>query len=121
MSIQRHSALDVSTQANLAFNHDESAGLMLGKKIGGQHNVIVSVHLPRTSATEGQLTSETSEGLPDLRLENHDQRKYTVRQESANQPIQGGQFTQTGEIKSEYNCGHAHQHVSGARALDQGQ
>ena len=55
--IERNSALDVGAKTDFAFDHDQSSGLMLGKKIGGKDDVIVGIALRRRSAEEGQAAA----------------------------------------------------------------
>ena len=43
--VERDSALDVGAQADFALDDDERSGLVLGKKIGGQHDVVVGIAL----------------------------------------------------------------------------
>ena len=82
---------------------------------------MVHVAFGRASAAEGKPAAEPRQHLPDLGLEDHDQGKHRVRKQGADQPVQRGQLTQAGEIKSERQRYHAHQHERGPRALYQGQ
>src|SRR5204862_8051252 len=100
MGVQRHSTLNISTQANLALDHDQRARLMLRKKIRCQHDVVVCIHFSSNRAAESQLAPESRQCLSNFRLENHYQRKDSVRQHRADQPIEGGEFAETCEIKS---------------------
>ena len=57
-SVKRHSAFDVSAKADLALDHDESASLMLGKQIRGQHDVIVRIAFVVGAAEERQAAAK---------------------------------------------------------------
>ena len=62
--IERDSAFDVGAKSDLALNHDESAGLMLGKQIRGQHDVIVGVAFTGGAAKERQAAAKIGKYVP---------------------------------------------------------
>ena len=45
MRVERNAALDVGAQPDLPLDHNQGAGLVLGKQVGGKYDVIVSVGL----------------------------------------------------------------------------
>src|SRR6201997_3898009 len=71
-SIERYAAFDVGAQSDFTFDDDQGAGLVLGEKVGGQHDVVVGITFGRGRAEERQAPSEIGENVANLRLENHD-------------------------------------------------
>ena len=116
--IEGDAAFDVRAQSDLAFNHNQRAGLVLRKKICGQHNVIVGVAIGGRSAEERQPPAQVRKHVPDLRLKDDDQREHQVRKYVADNPVQRGEFADARQIKGDGHHQQPHQHGNGTRAAD---
>ena len=98
--VEGHAAFDVGAQSDFAFDHDECAGLVLGEKIRGQDDVVVGIAVGGRAAQKAQAAAQVGEHVPDLRLEDHDQRKHQVGENVADHPVQRGEFADAREIES---------------------
>src|SRR5581483_5511995 len=114
-----HTAFNVSAQPNLALDHNQGPGLVLGKEIGGKHDVVVSVSLGSERAAEAELPAEARQALADFSRKNDNQREYGVRQEVADEPVQGHQLADAGEIQPQRNGSDTNQHQRCPRASNE--
>ena len=116
--IERDAAFDVGAQSDLALDDDERAGLVLGKKIGGEDDVVVGIAIGGGAVEESQAAAEVGENVANLRLEDDDQREDEVGKHVAHHPVQRGEFADAGEIEDDAHHDQAGQHGRGAGAAD---
>lgn len=119
--VEGNSAFDMGAQSDFTFDHDQRSGLVLGKKIRGQHDVVVGIALPRRPAQKSQSPAQVGEHMPDLGLENNDERKHQVGQDVAHNPVERCEFADAGQVEQHGDDHQAHEHGSGARAADDDQ
>src|SRR6185295_7792533 len=92
LRIQLHSAVDHILQTDVPFDHDQRAGLGRSKGRSRQDYFIVNA-FPKLTAMlprkrHAKTITKRNQGLPDLRLEQHDNRDTDVEQPVAEHKLQ---------------------------------
>ena len=105
-------------RSDFAFDDDQGAGLVLGEKIRGQHDVVVGITIGGRRSEERQAAAEIGEHVANLRLEDHDQGEDDVRQDVADDPVERGQFADARKVEGDGDYDQADQHGNGARAAN---
>src|SRR5258707_1007781 len=96
--VQWNAAFDVGSETDLTLDHNQCASLALRKQVGREHDVVIGLLHTLSTAGEGKLSSDTSQCMPDLILEDHDQGEYSIGQQCAHQEIHRTQFGNVREI-----------------------
>ena len=120
LRVQRNPALNVGSQSDFALDHDQRPGLVLREQVRGQNNVIVNfADTGLHRAAEGKAAADARQHLANLSRKDDNQGKDSVRQQRADQPVQGAQLSLVRHIKRQHQGAHPDQHGRGPRTTYQ--
>ncbi len=77
MCVEPYTALNKSSQTDVAFDHDEGAGFF-GRELGQRQQNLLSVFAAAESSPEEPLASDARERAAQLGLKEHDHRQRHV-------------------------------------------
>jgi hypothetical protein len=118
--VEGNPAFDVSPQTRFAFDNDESADAVLRKIFGGHHDVVIQgFGVVRGKFQDGKIPPDARQRAPDFRLEQDDQGDRHVGQKRGQQPLDHLQSRPLRAAVKQHQQSDGHQHLHGARALQQ--
>ena len=121
--IERNATLDVVAQANLPLDDDDRADAARGQRGGRHHQLLDRLIVARRAleVPEERRAAEVRQRAPDVRLEQHDDRKDHVGGQVANHPVDRLELEPPREEKQTDEEAAAQRHLHRARAADEQQ